>query len=146
MSARKGGKPWNWRGLPVIEPRGYVLIFVGKGHPLADCRGYAYEHRIKAQEALGRALIGKEEVHHDDRATSNNDPSNLVVCAGRAEHGVYHRKPRSNKQLPGEDNPVLECACGCGATFLKYDRWKRPRLFVAGHNTTHDENGRWTPL
>lgn len=28
----------------------------------------------------------------------------------------------------------IECACGCGASLLKFDQWKRPRKFISGHN------------
>lgn len=53
----------NWRGGRVVDPRGYVLIRVGVGHPLADVRGYAYEHRLIA--AKNASVIGKQ-VHHED--------------------------------------------------------------------------------
>ena len=36
----------NWRGGRVTTQHGYILVRVGVGHPMADCRGYAYEHRI----------------------------------------------------------------------------------------------------
>jgi len=129
-SARVGTKPWNWRGEPIVEPRGYVLIHVGKGHPLADCRGYAYEHRLVADRAA--PLRPGEIVHHDDEAKSNNNPSNLKPVS-RAMHGVLHRK-RTDLQMPGEDNPAIACACGCGALFPKYDHQKRPRRYLPSHN------------
>lgn len=31
---------------------------------------------------------------------------------------------------------LVECACGCGAVFPKYDRYGRPRRFVHGHGRT----------
>lgn len=138
MAARKGTKPWNWKGEPVIDPRGYVLIFVGKDHPLADCRGYAYEHRLKAEAKLGRPLRGKEEVHHDDENKSNNDPGNLIVAKDGREHRFLHRRPGSRLQRPDEDNSIVNCKCGCGAEFLKFDACGRPRDYVSGHNPQQD--------
>src|SRR5205809_93254 len=41
---------------PAAEAFGYILLFVGKDHHLADVRGYAYEHRIVAEQAIGRQL------------------------------------------------------------------------------------------
>jgi len=31
-------------------------------------------------------------------------------------------------------NEKIKCACGCGEEFLKYDKYKRERKFVSGHN------------
>lgn len=28
----------------------------------------------------------------------------------------------------------IECACGCGRIFNRYDQWGRPRRFISGHN------------
>jgi hypothetical protein len=115
----------------VVEPRGYVLIRVGKDHPLADCRGYAYEHRLKAA-AAGQQVTAKH-VHHDDEVRSNNAPDNLEALTS-AEHRKRHRKPGSKLRDPGEENPEIVCLCGCGRKFLKYDATGRPKAYVSGHN------------
>lgn len=39
-------------------------------------------------------------------------------------------KPKRKK---GEPNPTIECACGCGQTFEKYDKYDRPRMFIKEH-------------
>lgn len=131
MAARRGTKPWNWRGDPIVEPRGYVIVFVGKGHHLADCRGYAYEHRLKAEEKLGRRLRKGEEIHHEGERHENDK---IEVMPSRRHHFFRHRKGDKGKRHPDEPNPVTSCACGCGDTFLKYDTSNRPRRFVSGHN------------
>lgn len=123
----------NWRGGRIIEPRGYVLIRVGVGHPLADVRGYAYEHRLNAEKALGRALRPGEEVHHDDEIKGNNDPGNLAPLTS-PEHNARHRKHDKGLRNPGETNPEVCCSCGCGVAFLKFDSSGRPRRFAPGHN------------
>jgi hypothetical protein len=144
MAARKGSKPWNWRGEPVVDPRGYVLIFVGKDHPLADCRGYAYEHRLVAQGQTNRPLTSADLVHHDNEDKGKNDPDNLVLT-DRHRHGAHHRK-RADLRLPDEPNPEILCACGCGNSFLKFDATRRPRKFISGHNARRGANGRWEPI
>lgn len=123
----------NWQGGRVIASNGYVLVKVGTDHHLADVRGYAYEHRLVAEKKIGRRLAPGEIVHHKDENKQNNEPDNLEVVAGIAEHFVHHRK-RDDLQLPGEPNPDIACACGCGTTFPKYDPCGRPRQFVTGHN------------
>lgn len=125
-----GAKNGNWRGGRVVDPRGYVLIRVGVGHPLADVRGYVYEHRLVASRKA--SVIGKH-VHHGDENTSNNAPENLEPLTVH-EHRAKHRKEGSRLRDPGEDNPVITCACGCGARLDKFDSVGRPRMFLSGHN------------
>jgi len=126
----------NWQG-GTITADGYVLIYVGKHHHLADVRGYACEHRLVAERMLGRRLEPGELVHHKDKSKagrSDNRPDNLEVVQGNAGHFVLHRKHDSGLRRPGEPNPVVACACGCGNSFPKYDDCGRPRRYVSGHN------------
>jgi hypothetical protein len=123
----------NWRGGRTVASNGYVLVRVGVGHPLADVRGYAYEHRLVAEAKLGRALLPSEQVHHVDGNKQNNDPGNLVVVT-QTEHRAEHRRQERGLRRPGEENPMVACACGCGAMFVRYDAMNRPRRFVTGHN------------
>lgn len=131
---RDGASNPNWRGGRVVDPRGYVLIRVGTDHHLADVRGYAYEHRIVAEQKIGRRLLPGELVHHRDEVRSNNDPENLIVAAGNAEHFLHHRKAERGLRRPGDPNPLIACACGCGAIFRRFDKSRRPRRFISGHN------------
>lgn len=123
----------NWKGGKVVASNGYVLIRVGIEHHLADVRGYAYEHRLVAEQKIGRKLQKGEIVHHIDHNKQNNHPDNLEVLTV-AEHRYEHRTKTSNKKKPNEPNVLLSCACGCGAIFWKFDKCNRPRIFVNGHN------------
>lgn len=129
-----GDKNGMWRGGRTITDHGYVLIRVGVGHPDADVRGYAYEHRLVAQQKIGRRLRKGELVHHIDENKQNNHPDNLMVIVGNAHHFVHHRKEGSRNRLPDEDNPSIVCACGCNTQMLKYDEGGRPRIYISGHN------------
>lgn len=131
---RNGPLNNNWRGGRSITSNGYVLVRVGVGHHLADVRGYAYEHRVVAEATLGRRLVDGEIVHHIDGNKRNNSPSNLRVEPSIAHHLVHHRAPDSRRRHPGEDNPVVSCACGCSSAFLRFDALGRPRRYVTGHN------------
>ena len=124
----------NWRGGRSIASNGYVLVRVGVDHPMADVRGYAYEHRIVASATLGRPLLPGELVHHRNGIKTDNRPENLEVCEGNAEHFVRHRRRSAGLRMPDEENVAIACACGCGTMLEKYDSTGRPRRFVSGHN------------
>ena len=129
-----GEKNGFWKGGRSIASNGYVLIRVGKDHPLADVRGYAYEHRIVAAEKLGRPLRGKEIAHHIDGDKKNNSPENIEVMPSQAAHFFAHRPKDSKRRAPGEENPFIFCACGCGKKLKKYDQSGRPRRHIGAHN------------
>lgn len=116
----------NWRGGRIVASNGYVLIRVGTDHPLADNRGYAYEHRLVAQEKMGRALAEGEVIHHIDGNKQNNDPSNLIIVSTHSEHMHLHEP--WNKQ----DRELASCQCGCGGTVTR--KVGEDRRYLTGHN------------
>lgn len=124
----------SWKGGRSIASNGYVLIRVGVVHHLADVRGYAYEHRIVAEQKIGRRLKKGEQVHHIDGDKQNNDPANLEVETSIAHHRLHHRTSGKELRMPDEANVTLLCSCGCGSPIEKFDRWGRPRKYVTGHN------------
>jgi hypothetical protein len=127
------GKNGQWRGGRVVVSNGYVLVRVGTSHHLADVRGYAYEHRLVAERKLGRRLLPGEIPHHLDGNKRNNHPDNLAVVPSPRHHQAAHRK-RLDLREPDGPNPLVACACGCGARFSRYDAGNRPRRFLPGHN------------
>lgn len=52
--------------------------------------GCRHEHRVVAEEKIGRPLSPGEVVHHRDGDGKNNDPANLDVLASQAEHARLH--------------------------------------------------------
>lgn len=51
-----GAKNGFWKGGRTVASNGYVLVRVGTDHHLADVRGYVYEHRLIAEQKIGRHL------------------------------------------------------------------------------------------
>jgi hypothetical protein len=124
----------------IVASNGYVMIWKPE-HPDADIRGYIYEHRLVAEEKIGRRLLPTEIVHHEDGKKQNNSPANISVLHRIAEHRSMHRSASSNLKPLGAENPMRQCECGCGAWFFTYDKLNRPRKFISGHNRRGGKNG-----
>lgn len=131
--AQKGENNPNWKGGKTVTQHGYILIRVGTDHHLADVRGYAYEHRIVAEEKLGRQLEPGEIVHHLNEDRMDNRPGNIMVHASIGHHIQAHGGNKETQRI-GSTNPITRCVCGCKIEFLKFDKWGRPRSYVSGHN------------
>ena len=74
-------REWNGR----VEKRivnGYVLIRVGLQ--------WLQEHRLVAEEILGRSLTKEEVIHHIDHDRQNNKPENLALFESQKAHSHFH--------------------------------------------------------
>ena len=49
-----------------------------------------HEHRVVAENMLGRPLLPSEVVHHRDHNKRNNTPENIVVFSSQAAHAKHH--------------------------------------------------------
>lgn len=85
---RSGKQAANWKGGRRILPNGYVYIYA-PDHPRATKAGAVMEHRLVAEEYLGRYLEPYEIVHHKDGDKSHNAWENLEV-ATRSQHVSNH--------------------------------------------------------
>jgi hypothetical protein len=60
-------------------------------HPACGKKGYVAEHRLVAEEQLGRLLEASEVVHHINHDKLDNRPENLQVMTG-SEHMRHHKE------------------------------------------------------
>lgn len=72
----------------------------GEGKAYRKLNG-RHEHRVVAEQKIGRALLPGEVVHHIDGDHLNNHPDNLEIIASQAAHAALHGRPCQ----PG-------CTCG----------------------------------
>lgn len=49
-----------------------------------------HEHRVVAEQILGRPLRENETVHHRDGNKRNNTPENLIIFRSQSEHAKHH--------------------------------------------------------
>lgn len=97
-----------------------------------------YLHVRIAEKALGRVLVGEEEVHHFDEDKLNNDNGNLIICPDRAYHMLLHVRQRALAACGDADwKKCFQCQVWSEpAGMLKYPsrsrkgfRYKHHRMF-----------------
>lgn len=85
---KKGEKPSFYKGFRHTQsrPGGRKYTQLHRpNHPDCDSSGYVREHRLVAEQKIGRRLSSDEIVHHIDDDGLNNHPDNLEVMPKR-EH------------------------------------------------------------
>lgn len=82
----------SWKG-GISYSNGYRCVYLPE-HPRAMPNGYVYEHILIAEKKLGRPILPKEAVHHDDENKLNNDPENVIVLPSNSAHVALHNARR----------------------------------------------------
>ena len=67
-------------------------------HPEANTWGYVYEHRVLAEQIIGRKLMSNEIVHHKNGKRWDNRKENLEVM-DKSEHGKLHGQREEYKNI-----------------------------------------------
>ncbi len=76
---------------------GYVRVYVPM-HPKANWWGYYYEHRVIAEQMIGRQLFDNEIVHHKNGKRWDNRIENLEVMT-REDHGKLHGQRKEDLNI-----------------------------------------------
>lgn len=94
----RGPANGRWNDGRLISSHGYVLVRVGKRHPMAFGNGYAYEHDLIMVAFIGRMLAPGEVVHHKNEVKTDNRIENLEILTG-SEHVRLHNAERERDAL-----------------------------------------------
>jgi len=89
------------------------------------------QHRIIAEQALGKPLPNGVEVHHVDFNRSNNTPSNLVICKDKSYHQLLHRR---HEVLDAGYNPNTHHKCTDCGKFKLFEKFSKNRVRPSGYN------------
>lgn len=93
MSGDKpGAQSRNWKGGRHVDKDGYIQVYMPH-----QSNGYAREHIVIAERALGKPLPHGAVIHHVDEDGANNAPNNLVICQDRGYHKILHVRMRALK-------------------------------------------------
>ena len=99
----------DWKAKPKVEKvdtyhkgyittwNGYIKVKAPIDHPNKDNKGYISEHRLIAEQIIGRYLNKDEVVHHINGDKKDNRPSNLLVLS-KTEHKKIHLKDNIHKR------------------------------------------------
>lgn len=87
----------NWKGGTWVNSKGYVMVLVGKDHPMATCRAYAPRCRVVCFETHGPPEPG-QHCHHINGDKQDDSPENLE-WAWPSDHSRHHLTPERAREL-----------------------------------------------
>ena len=87
--APRASRQHRWKPGGQVASNGYVKVRVGKGHPLADPNGYAYEHLVVWCSAGNERPSKGWVIHHLNHDKTDNRIENLQAMP-RGRHNAEH--------------------------------------------------------
>jgi len=117
LTGRFGPSGNAWRGGTGVTRYGYIEVYVGHDHPMANSRGRVNRPRLVMSKRLGRPLESNELVHHLNGIKTDDRPENLSLTTRRTHPTLHHTWKRE------------EAICsGCGQRFIPPRKPRRNRV------------------
>ena len=114
----KGPEHSKWKGGRYTSAAGYVFIRA-VGHPHADKDGYVLEHRLVAEQQLGRPLTHDEHAHHINGIKNDNRPENIVVLTKQVHHRLHGTETLREYHAEHPDQHAISGRKGADARWHK---------------------------
>lgn len=122
-----GERNGRWKGGTWVNSAGYVMVLVGKDHPMASCRQYAKRCRLVCYEAHGMPEPG-QAAHHINGDKQDDRPENLE-WVWPTDHGQLHLTPERARMLGAKGGKAAARARRREQRAIaKQKRTRRPRI------------------
>lgn len=96
----RASRQHRWKPGGSVASNGYVKVRVGKGHPLADSNGYAYEHHVVWVSAGNPKPDKGWIIHHVNGDKTDNRIGNLEPMS-RSDHNRLHNQEKGRSSVTG---------------------------------------------
>jgi hypothetical protein len=96
--SRPGEQNARWKGGTWVNSSGYVMVLVGREHPMASCRAYAKRCRLVCYETHGPPPTPEHHAHHINGDKTDDRPENLEWREA-SDHGRHHLSSKRAKEI-----------------------------------------------